>query len=993
MPIPFPQIPTALGVGLLTLALLAAPSTSGASSNGVLTERYEYHHFKESQQLALDPTRLYLFVDGAMTSHDRDACLAAHDLSISAADPRERNDLLRASVPPGRRSDAGVRELMNELVDEAGVRFVSPVFFDEVGGTTAITQDVFVRFVDGVSNAEGAAILATELPGTILDIDHWGQPGLFHVRSSDSDGFKVLDRANALAIRADVEFAEPDRIMTIFPADVTPSDPWYGVSWAVHNTGQWVDGWVGVADIDMNGPQAWDHTIGSANIVVAILDNGVQQNHPDLNQVTPGIDTTLFSGNDGGPLFVGDNHGTPVAGCIASIMNNGIGTVGMAPGCRVLSVKIAYDANPEVEGWTTQSSWVADGVFAAENAGASITNSSFHMGSSSVITIAYSATLSLGVMHFAAAGNGGDDGIGDPSLDYPASLGTTNAIAAITPTGVLTGFSNYGSGLHFAAPGTSVYTTDRTGNDGYSGGSYTYFGGTSAASPCAAAVAALVRSANPSLTPAEVGTIMASTTKDLGAAGYDTTFGYGIPRGEGALVLALFGGDCPGSGSCATSNGTPGCSNAGCCFAICNDDPFCCNSSWDALCASAAAVGCYGCGASGSGSCYVANGTPACNDAQCCTEVCAADPFCCESAWDGLCADQAPDLCGPLPPINDTCGFATLISEGTWPFTTIAASTDGSSTPTCGQLHADTWYKIVAPYTGTMTVSTCGLASGNTKIALYKPTPQGLPGFVCSAGPFGGSPITFVACNDDACGTQSSVSAAVEAGVTYTIRLGTLLNLFGVPSAFSGQFNVNFSIANDLCSSPLDIPEGLIPFSTIGAGTDGVAHTTCGFCCGDTQIHHDVWFRHTAECDGTLTVSTCGSADFDTKIAVYKNSAQIGWVCSIGGPPQSLLGCNDDTSGCPGATSTVSVQVEAGTSYRIRVGGYNGASGTGTLSVSCKPLSVCEGDLDGNGAVDGGDLGTLLGAWGTASAVADLDGNGIVDGADLGILLGAWGSC
>ncbi len=105
-------------------------------------------------------------------------------------------------------------------------------------------------------------------------------------------------------------------------------------------------------------------------------------------------------------------------------------------------------------------------------------------------------------------------------------------------------------------------------------------------------------------------------------------------------------GPCgPGTGNCCVANGTPGCDDAVCCTSVCTTDPFCCDNEWDGLCADTAAVDpnctCLGVCGHGNGNCCVANGTPGCDDAVCCTAICLADPFCCDIEWDGLCTDAA----------------------------------------------------------------------------------------------------------------------------------------------------------------------------------------------------------------------------------------------------------------------------------------------------------------------------------------------------------------
>lgn len=189
--------------------------------------------------------------------------------------------------------------------------------------------------------------------------------------------------------------------------------------------------------------------------------------------------------------------------------------------------------------------------------------------------------------------------------------------------------------------------------------------------------------------------------------------------------------------------------------------------------------------------------------------------------------------------------------------------------------------------------------------------------------------------------------------------------------------------ANDECAAAVDIT-GSVAFSTVGAtdSTTGTIPASCDDGAG-TSMQRDIWYRIFAQCTGTATVSTCG-ASFDTRVAVYQ-----GFTC----PTASSVpvGCDDNTTGCAGNGSQVTWQANAGSVYYIRVGSPIAASGTGQLVYSCVEVPLCPADLDGDGVVGGGDLGVLLGAWGTASA--DLDDDGLVDGSDLGIMLGAWGNC
>jgi len=99
--------------------------------------------------------------------------------------------------------------------------------------------------------------------------------------------------------------------------------------------------------------------------------------------------------------------------------------------------------------------------------------------------------------------------------------------------------------------------------------------------------------------------------------------------------------ECPvASNNCFTTGG-PGCTDTVCCEFVCTQDPFCCDVLWDGACVNQANMLCDGCGAAGAGDCCTANGTPFCDDRTCCDAICALDPFCCTTQWDGLCASAA----------------------------------------------------------------------------------------------------------------------------------------------------------------------------------------------------------------------------------------------------------------------------------------------------------------------------------------------------------------
>ena len=213
---------------------------------------------------------------------------------------------------------------------------------------------------------------------------------------------------------------------------------------------------------------------------------------------------------------------------------------------------------------------------------------------------------------------------------------------------------------------------------------------------------------------------------------------------------------------------------------------------------------------------------------------------------------------------------------------------------------------------------------------------------------------------------------------------------------------------NDDCEASATIVcFGCVPFDTTVATTDGPPHAAC-LVGGDDQIHADVWIHWRPSFGGPASVSTCTPPPacvfptFNTRLAVY-----AGWACPV--DDARLLGCNDDVPGCPGFGSFLTVTVAEGAEYLIRIGGYNGAAGTGAVliePVSGDPgecdVGVCPADITGAGDVPDGvvgveDLVALLLQWG-GQGTADITGpggspDGVVDVQDLTAMLLAWGEC
>jgi subtilisin family serine protease len=264
--------------------------------------------------------------------------------------------------------------------------------------------------------------------------------------------------------------------------------------------------------------EAWPTTAGSPGIIVAVLDTGVDTDHPDLaDALLPGGDTTATEAG----WEDRHGHGTSVAGVIAAATNNAQGVASVAPGVKLLPIRVADAAGVATE-WS-----IATGIALAVSEGAQVINISFAPESTEVGSLimqqAERARIEGALVIF-AAGNTGQQ------VDR-AATDAALFVSATSEGDAWANFSTYGSFVDVAAPGVSIQTTQM-------GGSYGASSGTSLSTPIVSGVAALVWSLNPQFRPTTVRGVLLSTARDLGAAGDDIYYGAGLIDAKAAVSLA-----------------------------------------------------------------------------------------------------------------------------------------------------------------------------------------------------------------------------------------------------------------------------------------------------------------------------------------------------------------------------------------------------------------------------------------------------------------------
>ena len=263
----------------------------------------------------------------------------------------------------------------------------------------------------------------------------------------------------------------------------------------------------------LDAEATWVHSRG-AGVTVAVIDTGVAA-VPDLTgQLLPGYD--WVTGSAGGNAD-GFGHGTHVAGIISAVAGNGIGVAGIAPDVKILPLRVLGNDG------SGDTSDVASAVIYATQHGAKVINMS--LGGTDfdqTLADAVSYAQAQDVVVVAAAGN--DKQQGSP-ISYPAALPNVVAVGATDHNNTTAYFSNTGSYLKVSAPGVDIESTVPTFKDP---SGYEQLSGTSMATPYAAGVVALTRAAAPSLDAADIENAVYSTATDLGATGWDATYGYGL---------------------------------------------------------------------------------------------------------------------------------------------------------------------------------------------------------------------------------------------------------------------------------------------------------------------------------------------------------------------------------------------------------------------------------------------------------------------------------
>ena len=477
---------------------------------------------------------------------------AADDLATSRILPSNRTHFSPGPKWPTESACPVVFELLEPrlLLSGSGVleadNIINMEWRDEIA--QVVVDEWIVRFVGNDAKTDQLADSLTQYGFEGADVWGLGGNGFGLIKLAGSDYESLSTWAQQ---EAEVLYVEPNFVQITGEVieSTTPNDGSFSSLWGLHNTGQTG----GTADADIDAIEAWDLTTGSSDVVIGIIDTGIDYNHPDLvaNMWTnPGevaddgidndgngfIDDVYgwdFANDDSDPID-GHSHGTHCAGTIGGVGNNSVGVAGVNWNVKLMALKFLSDSG---SGYTSDAiSAVNYAAMMKRDYGVNLVATSNSWGGggySSAMADAIQAAGDEGILFVAAAGNSNSDN--DVSPHYPSNydLDVVISVAATDHNDNRASFSCYGATtVDLGAPGVSIYSTVRNGG-------YASYSGTSMATPHVSGVVGLLAAYNPSATISEIKSAILDSADPIAALSGLTVTGGRLNAYE---ALQLIGG-------------------------------------------------------------------------------------------------------------------------------------------------------------------------------------------------------------------------------------------------------------------------------------------------------------------------------------------------------------------------------------------------------------------------------------------------------------------
>ena len=377
-----------------------------------------------------------------------------------------------------------------------------------------VPDELIVKMKDGGTDLSGRG---SRWIGRATVKRSWKELGMVVLKARSGDSLESLEAE--LKSDPSVEYVEKNYYVW---ADAVPDDPGYSRQ-----------SYLRIID----APEAWDKSKGNSNVLIAVLDTGVESSHIDLSpKLLQGCNVLGSASQDSCSSNTedGHGHGTGVAGTAAASTDDSKGVSGVCWYCRVLPVKVLTDGGggtveDMVQGLMFVRNYAQNNSSKRVIVNLSLGRECNSSGPTRAEQDAINMAWNSGILIVASSGN-----TGNTQRQCPASADNVISVSATTNADTKASFSSYGSFVDLAAPGVSIYNA--IGTLDVPGSYYTYWSGTSFSSPIVSGIAGLVWSADMSLTNAEVEEILKDSAENIGPSIY---FGEGRVNADLAVSLAL----------------------------------------------------------------------------------------------------------------------------------------------------------------------------------------------------------------------------------------------------------------------------------------------------------------------------------------------------------------------------------------------------------------------------------------------------------------------
>lgn len=380
-----------------------------------------------------------------------------------------------------------------------------------------LSDEIIVRYKEGVRESRIQEIIGWT---GVKDLKIKDTENLYRLFLSKKSKYRnPILLANLLAKEyKEISFASPNfyRTVTLFK---TPDDPFYPKQWGLKN---------------VQAPSGWDKSTGDDSIKIAVIDDGVDTRHPDLNY-SQGYNA--LTDQMGQKPNSWDCHGTAVSGLASGVGNNAKGLSGIIWRSKIVPIRVFYTKKDGPAKTITSDDIMARGIRKAYQIGSDILIIAWGCSVSDPIRDAIDEAYEkgrkgLGCLIAAASGN--DPYCPKDGVRFPASNKNVIAVGAVDRNGKRWAYSCFGKKLSVVAPSGQIpqgdiFTTDQVKKDGFVAGDYyEKFGGTSAAVPLVGGLAGLILTCDKNVKAKQIRSIIEETADDLGSKGRDDEYGYGL---------------------------------------------------------------------------------------------------------------------------------------------------------------------------------------------------------------------------------------------------------------------------------------------------------------------------------------------------------------------------------------------------------------------------------------------------------------------------------